>query len=1303
MSLESCIRKAGKALTKEDATAIRALRDDIYGAGDVTRDQANEQAVSEYLDILQDERNFIMAQVEALGGALADPRLSPSKFAQQAAVNLEEAARKFPRKGVMRPPAEMASVDYKSGIRLEEGFYERNKKLPYFTKEILTERTEKTIESMWPDWYEMSPMQIVKIVNTFDPAAALGIAKKYNMIPQQSRSIETAQFRRSAQLESEKGVPKSLEVHDWGAKVIADWIKKNETLPLRYKVEEIFERDFVDSNPDHPLAVNSKYAQILDEAENKTKTPFRKLVDKIVSSGDMGREAVLAAVPQTKIPDFIKHGLAHPFDERGNEVNPLVAYTRTVKKMDAWMNRMIEGHHALAKTWLKFNRKFKDGAKLLGEFMHAATLSGVDVPSFQMPDAAALKKMNKQKRQMWADRKRDYDLLKPFWDKLGTMGEQTTYQQFVYNPETDNMEVVGPELPVSEGQKIYLAVRDTYQNMRTALIWNLEKRIRDTDADEASKAALIAQLRKQFEAGEINPYFPLGRFGKYAAAAYIKNDAGNWEPIAFIKRESRGERTDWVEAMRKKGFRTLSFDETASDLDMLNKIDPVFVANVTNLLKDTTVVSEDPKTGKEVAVPGSGIADSIWQMYLRTLPELSARKAYIHRIGRLGFNHDAIRTFSDHTFHGVHQMAKLRYAHELSKLLKGIEKSANLLMQRADHIKNWQDGHMPKGFEEATLHEVMLARIPEYASLYARMKRKAGVGGAAVHEPSHKQALKQILDEAERDGPWAVPVSEEVKRRHEYNMNPKSAPWSVKLTSLGFLWFLSTSPAAGVLNLTQTAISAYPILRARFNGSGAGMELLKASKEFAGQKWVGLHPSAVEGFINKLRGDESKAMEEFQQIGMFSKTRTRELMGLSEAGTEYSQRQEQILEIAGYIFHKTEEMNRAVTALAAYRLARKKLGNDPRAHEKAVLEAEELVEMSHYDYTNTNRPRFMQGDLGRVVFLFRNYSLNMQYRLIRDFRDGIWSNPALSKEERREARSRFLGMIGMTTIFAGVGGYPLFWAAEAIANNLLGDDDDPFDSKTQMRKLVFDATEKYIAEGWGQSVATAVMKGPWSAFTGADLSQRASLNNLWIREIPENLKDDPQGLMLHLAGEMLGPIFGIGMNFARGFSDIGAGHTDRALEKFMPKFMGDIGKTIRYATQGAQTYQRDIIIGPDEFTNMDKFLQFSGFTPTRLADRYEQNRAIKDMEQKLRNRRSDLLNRLFMAWRIGDRNEARQAMKDIGEWNKKQPRYPILPEGIIQSARTRAQYDMRTVAGAAVEKRLQYLHQDLQFTNEPGK
>jgi hypothetical protein len=548
------------------------------------------------------------------------------------------------------------------------------------------------------------------------------------------------------------------------------------------------------------------------------------------------------------------------------------------------------------------------------------------------------------------------------------------------------------------------------------------------------------------------------------------------------------------------------------------------------------------------------------------------------------------------------------------------------------------------------------------------------------------------LKEAEHDGPWAVPLANEMVRRHNYNMNPKSAPWSTKLTALGFFWFLSTSPAAGVLNMTQTAISAYPTLRAAFNGQGAGIELWKASGEYA-------TAPTVEKMIQKLRGnkDEQNALIHFQESGMYAKTRTRELQGLSEGGDTYSIRQERALHITGWIFHKTEEFNRVVTSLAAYRLARKK----GLSHSDAIIKADDLVEISHYDYTNTNRPRFMQGDKGRVVFLFRNYSLNMTYRLVRDFKDGIWKNKNIPLAQRKEARQRFLGIIGMTTIFAGVGGYPLFSGVEMIANNLLGDDDDPYDLKTGMRTLVFDATREHIGEVWGQKVATAVMKGPWSAFTGADLSTRASLNNLWMREIPEQLKDDPQAMMLHLAGEALGPIFGMGLNFAGGFRDIQQDRGDRAIEKFMPKFAADALKTLRFATQGAQTYQRDMIVSPEEMTNVDLFLQMQGFTPTRLSDRYEQNRSIKDLEQKLRNRRSDLMNQLFMSWRVGDRSEARDVMQDILAWNRSNPGYPITPDGIRQSARTRAMYDMRTVGGVAVDKRLQYLQETQRFTARP--
>lgn len=1314
-SLESCIRKAGKALTKEDAKAIRSIRDDIVKTGrESSTGDVNQQAVDEYLDILELERDFIMQQIEAAGGIVADRTLSPSEFSKRVAKNLDEAARRFPRKGILRPPAETVVIDRKTGKRMlddEENrqaamrnMTGRNNEDPYQRVLDLPDmRTYRTIEMLYPDFYTLPPDQVLAIVNEFDPKAALSLAKSFDILPRSARKLIPANYNQAAidritTSLTDKGeigpngevIRLRDDVDDWfygsAGEEIIGWIEKNETLPLRYKVDDPFEQSLVDSHPDHPMAMHVKYQAVMDEAVLSEPGPVRRLVNKIIDSGEMTRRAILNAVPQTKIPDFMRYGM-----DKAKE------YVRTNKKMDAWMNRIMEKDAELANYWLNFNQKNKDGARILGEFMHASSLSGVDVPAFEMPDAAAFKKMNKEARQMWLDRRRDYEILKPFWDRLGGMGEKTTYVRQTYNPETDKFAETGEPMEVSQAQSIYLRVRDTYSNQRQTLMYNLEKRINDSEADQNAKAELIAKLRQQFEAGLIVPYFPLSRFGKYHAYAKTKDG----ETVAFIKRESRRERNEWMERMRKKGFKVLPYEEQKDDLAEVHKIDPNFVATVTKLVKEQTIV--DPKTGDPI--PGTGIADQIWQMYLRTLPDLSARKAYIHRIGRLGFTHDALRAFADHTFHGTHQAGKLRFGGELNRLQKQIQESANELMKRSSHIRNWMEGHRPPGLEDTTLHEVMYARIPDYAKLYSELKRKAGVSGQQVHEPSHEKAMAVILREGDVDGPWAIPLAQELARRHAYNMNPRSSPLSTKLTAFGFFWFLSTSPAAGVLNLTQTAIAAYPILRARFSGKGAGSELLKASGEY-------LNAPTVEGLIEKLNQkgkqdpkflQEAEAIREFEQTGMYSKTRVRDLMGLTEGGSQYNKATEKILETVGWIFHKTEEANRVATSLAAYRLSR----SAGRSHQKAILEAEEMVEMSHFDYTNTNRPRFMQGDMGRVVFLFRNYSLNMQYRLLRDFRDGVWKNDDIPIEARKEAKSRLLGIMGMTTIFAGVSGLPLFWALEGIANTLLDltdDDDEPWDVKTGMRRQVFTATSKLLGEVWGQKTATAIMKGPWSALTGADLSQRASLNNLWIREIPESKKSDPEAFLLHLMGELAGPLPGILFNYGSGLQDVFQNNMpERGMEKFFPKWFGDYMKAYRYATQGAQTRQRDIVLSPDEFTQWDLFMQAMGFSPTKLADRYDQNRAIQDMNTKLKGRRKKLLDKLFMAWKLEDRTTAREALQDIAEWNKRNPRYPISSSSIRQSARQRADYDARTVAGVAVEKRLQYLMEKQRFTARPEK
>ena len=1214
-SLEACIRKMGKALRKEDANAIRQIRDDIYdGPGNVSKAEANRRAVEEYIQILDDERASLMAEVERRGGVLADKNLSPSEFSKQVAETIETEARQFPMLGTQRGVG-------KKGWMI--------------------------------DLLPQSPETLHEILSQFDP--------------------EMADYLRSNKADSEAY-----------ANQIVDYLATKKP-KLRYKAEDIkvstVEKSVVDSDPPNPVSIMIKHGAQMERAASEAAPQIKSMRDwvrTVYDKKEMSKTAILASVPQTKLKDFIRYGM-----------ESVKRYVGTIAKMNAYMEQLMETHAALGREWLAFNKKYKDGAKLLGEMMHSSTLAGVDPSDFQMPSAAELKKMSKVKRAMWAKRQQDYEILLPFWQKLGNTGKKVTYEKLVWDAKTNKERVVETRT-VSEAQAIYMKVRDVYANMRKRGIEALIQRVSETEIDQANKATRIARLRLLFESTMINPYFPLSRFGEHGAVA---KDPETGETVAFFKRENRAERNKLVEQLRKQGYQAYPVQDMENNFSLMKQVNPDFVASVTALI------------GSEVEGEGViGIQDEIWQMYLRSLPEMSVRKAFIHREGRLGFTHDALRAFGDQTFHGTHQLGKLKYGWELHSHLTDAEDEAKELTSLASHIQNMEAGlGFPEGFENLKqlppaegMHMALMQLAPGYENLYLKYSGKEVDDGMFDAEAATK-AKDKIKQEAEHDGPWAAPVVKELQKRHEYNLNPRSANWATNLTALGFLWFLSTSPAAGVLNLTQTAISAYPILRAKF-GKGSGRELMKASAQYATSGNV-ISGEFGRKLKNEMRGDqeldigEKAAFEYFESIGMFAKTRTRDLMGIAERGSQVRDKTQELMEYTGYIFHKTEEANRMVTALAAYRLARRHYEGRKdltlsQKHDKAMRRAEEMVEMSHYDYTNTNRPRIMQGDMGRVVFLFRNYSLNMQYRLARDFFDGVWKNKNIPKEARKEARSRFLGILGMASLFTGLSGMPMFWAFSAIASAMFGDEDEPYDLKTDMRA--------WMAQQWGSKTAEVIMKGPWDAFTGLSLSNRTSLNNLWIRDVPESLRG--KDLLLHLAGEGLGPIMGIGLNYAQGFQDFQDDHTQRAFEKFVPKALADMMKTIRYVTNGAQTREGDLIMPPEAFRDSSAVAQFFGFVPSELVMQYEQNRATKDRSMQLRRRHDQLLSRLFMSYRLEDRKMTLLTLREITEWNKKNPAYRIDGSTIKRSAATRQAYDQRTINGVALDKRLQYLHEEMRFT-----
>jgi len=81
-SLASCIKRAGKALNKADADAIRDIRDELVSGG-MASTEANAKAVDEHLVTLAGERTEFILQIQEAGGRTEKEEITSSKLAQQ--------------------------------------------------------------------------------------------------------------------------------------------------------------------------------------------------------------------------------------------------------------------------------------------------------------------------------------------------------------------------------------------------------------------------------------------------------------------------------------------------------------------------------------------------------------------------------------------------------------------------------------------------------------------------------------------------------------------------------------------------------------------------------------------------------------------------------------------------------------------------------------------------------------------------------------------------------------------------------------------------------------------------------------------------------------------------------------------------------------------------------------------------------------------------------------------------------------------------------------------------------------------
>ncbi|MBL4867256.1 MAG: PLxRFG domain-containing protein [Pseudomonadales bacterium] len=540
------------------------------------------------------------------------------------------------------------------------------------------------------------------------------------------------------------------------------------------------------------------------------------------------------------------------------------------------------------------------------------------------------------------------------------------------------------------------------------------------------------------------------------------------------------------------------------------------------------------------------------------------------------------------------------------------------------------------------------------------------------YTPQMEVALKSAeaqVQEAE-DPNRAAQIFNELQLRHDWAMNPKGAQWANNVSSFGFTMFLGLSPAAALVNTTQTPLVALPVLGAQFGWDKSSKELLKAAKDyFAG------------GFNieNSLSGKELKAYQHFIEVGLIDKTLAHDLAGIAEEGGEHSDTRHRVMKVVSFMFHEAEKFNREVTSIAAFRLARQS-GHKP---EESQNIAEELTWKSHFDYSSGNKARFMQDDKAKVIFMFKQFSLNMSYLL---FRNAHQSFKGESKEVRSEALKTITGVLGMHFLFAGALGMPvLLPMVFAIANFIHDDEDEPWDAEVEFRK--------FLAEYLGNTGGRIIANGLANEVTGIDFASRVSLDGLWVRSSPNDL--DGREITTYWGGQLLGPMAGAAGNVAAGLDMVSDGNLQRGIEMMMPVGLKNAMKAVRYNSEGVNSYRGDPVI--NDVDTSEVFWQAMGFAPSRVGEQYDKNRYIKNKEQRILDRKKLLLNKLSLSINQSDDEFKAEVMESIKKFNSKNPRSAITFDSITRSLKMRKLYSAKSINGINLSNKMRYLAKEVDY------
>lgn len=753
-----------------------------------------------------------------------------------------------------------------------------------------------------------------------------------------------------------------------------------------------------------------------------------------------------------------------------------------------------------------------------------------------------------------------------------------------------------------KGQQLYKLIKEHYENLSDYFTQLLNDQIINSNVSPEARDRLMAMVRSVYEAGKkISPYFPLVRRGDY----WLAIGSGKYRQFyTFETMDKRDAAAEGFAKERRTSLQELEEDQVfvrGNDIRSLRRAS----YDSSGLLKGMfDLIDSQDFTSPEAR---EELKDSVYQLYLNTMPEQSFRKQFIVRKNITGFSTDLLRNISTTGIKMSTQLAKLKY----SPLLRNSISAARDSIVGRNELEPFVDEMQVR--INQMLNPAASGKLNAIGTFFNRasyIHYLSGMASALIQPVAIFQTGSTILGS-----------------RYGYTQT------GIELGRMLKVW------------------DQYGVMRKNPDGS------------------VSVVPPSIAN-ASGFTADEKRAVREMLGRDVSQSTYASALFGYSSVPTmefdsKWSKTKRGAAMLTGGLMHSTERLSREVMFMASYRLNRKAGKSHEQAVNQAVIDTNEALG----NYGQYNRPIFMQKGIGKILLQFTMYPLHVTLFLLRNFKrslpllnkEGKWE---ATKIFYGTLGTTFLlaGAPGLPLFSMVMGFLGSFWKDEDKPEEL-----KDMDYETWWRTVWIPENLGHLEIGGvqlGDLVTKVVDRGVVNTLTGLDIASRTSLNDLWLRDLKETKTARESAVALAI--EKAGPSANMVLSWADGIEAFMNGQYQKGVEKISPALIRNFVVANRLREEGAMDSKGAEIIAKGGFTTGELIGKTVGFNPDILANHQRLAFKMQAMEQRIKNERSKLLNNLGREYIEADNSNKPESWKkyvkrldEVEKFNIKHPEYAI--------------------------------------------